>query len=365
MDQPRGSFQPAALPPPLRWETLVALVGRANASLARYDGLIQGLTHPDVLLAPLSTREAVLSSRIEGTEATLAEVLEEEADPGAASPPRRSDIREILNYRAAVNQAVDKLKTRPLSLNLIRDTHRTLMTGVRGGTKAPGEFRRVQNYIGVEGAGMEAALYVPPPPQDVLPLLDRLEKYIHRDEDDPLVQIALVHAQFELIHPFLDGNGRVGRILIPLFLYTRGLIARPAFYLSAYLEAHRREYYDRLGAVSEAGDYQGWVTFFLTAVAGQAEEDTRRVRTMLELYERLKGVVEGTRSAYALRALDALFASPVFTTPRFAAASGIPPASAGRLLKQLEELGVLQVTRRGRGRRPTVWTFPELMALVG
>ena len=363
--QTRPSYGAVPFPPTLDWQAFVPMVGRANGAVARYDGLIQGLVHPDLLLAPLATREAVLSSRIEGTQATLVEVLEEEVDPGGGPPPRQSEIEEILNYRRALGSAVEELDTRPVSLNMIRRAHRVLMTGVRGANRAPGEFRRVQNYIGPPGAGLEEATYVPPPPNDVLPLLDRLEKYVHSDERDPIVQAGLIHAQFELIHPFLDGNGRVGRMLIPLFLFSKGLISRPAFYLSGYLEAHREEYYTRLRAISSDGDYQAWVKFFLTAVTEQASDDTRRVRGMLDLYERMKHVVvDRTRSRYAVPALDALFGSPVFSTPRFVAQSRIPGPSASRILSDLEEGEVVRVIRRGRGRRPTVWEFPALLEIV-
>ena len=353
-------------PPDLPWEALVPAIGRANAALARYDGMLQGLPRPDILLAPLATREAVLSSRIEGTEATLSEVMEEEADPGAAPAERQPEIREVLNYRDAVEAAVTELEKRPLSLNLIRRTHRVLMTEARGAGRGPGEFRRVQNYIGAPGAGIEQATYVPPPPNEVPILLDQLEKYLHVEERDPIVQIGLIHARFEMIHPFIDGNGRVGRILIPLFLYTRGILARPAFYLSAWLEAHREEYYERLRAVTAEEDNAGWVCFFLRAVTEQAEEDAGRVRRMIALYEQTKGmVVAEIRSRYALAALDTLFSQPIFSTPRFVEESGIPQASAARLLDRLRESGVLWVVRRGRGRRPTVWEFRELMEIVG
>lgn len=353
-------------PPELPWTALVPLVGRANAALARYDGLIQGLSRPDILLAPLATREAVLSSRIEGTRATLFEVMEEEADPGAAPVERQSEIREILNYRAAIEAAARELETRPLSLNLIRRTHRVLMTGVRGSGRTPGDFRRIQNYIGPPDAPIEEATFVPPPPNEVPILLDQLEKYLHAEERDPIVQIGLVHARFEIIHPFLDGNGRVGRILVPLFLFARGILSRPAFYLSAWLEAHHEEYYTRLKAVTTELDHAGWARFFLRAVSEQAEEDADRVRRMIALYDRTKAKLVGeVRSRYGLAALDALFGQPIFSTPRFIQEAGIPPASAARFLARLQGAGVLQVVRRGRGRRPTVWGFSELMEIVG
>jgi Fic family protein len=228
------------------------------------------------------------------------------------------------------------------------------MSDVRGESRAPGEFRRVQNYIAAPGATIEEATFVPPPPNEVPRLLDELEKYMHAEERDPIVQVGLIHARFEAIHPFLDGNGRVGRILVPLFLYAREVIGRPAFYVSAWLEAHRSEYYDRLTAITSEGDHAGWVRFFLRAVTAQAEEDTRRVREILALYERTKdAVVEVTRSRYAVAATEALFGQPIFSTPGFVAESWIPPATAARLLDRLEAARILRTVRRGRGRRPT------------
>lgn len=355
---------PLRLPPSLDWEGLVPRIGRANAALARYDGLLHGLVNPDILLAPLRNREAVLSSRIEGTQASLEDVLEHEADPGTDDGPLVADIQEIINYRDAVQVAVEKLEDRPLSLNLVRRIHAVLMDSVRGHDRARGEFRRVQNYIGAPGSAIDDATYVPPPTHALMPLLDNMEKYIHTEDKDAIVQTGLIHAQFELIHPFLDGNGRVGRILIPLILFIKGMIERPAFYLSAYLETHRDEYYRRLARISAAGDYQGWAEFFLTAVERQAAADTERIRSMLALYEVAKqAVVDRTRSQFALQTLDTLFHWPVFSTPQFARYSGIPYASASRLLKSLEG-EFLGVVRPGRGRRPTIWSFPELLDLV-
>jgi len=361
----KDPFTPQTLPPVLDWERLVRSIGTANATLARYDGLLQGLVNPDILLAPLRTREAVLSSRIEGTQASLEEVMEHEADPGPEErTPRYADIQEIINYRTAILLAVDELQERPISLNLIRRIHGALMDSVRGHDKGRGNFRRVQNFIGAPGADLEAAAYIPPAPEKIMPLLDNLEKYIHVEERDPLVQTALVHAQFELVHPFVDGNGRVGRILIPLILYAKGLVGRPAFYMSSFLEANRDEYYDRLAAIPERGDYQEWVSFFLRGMIDQAREDIRRIRAMLQLYDQMKVVVaQRTRSQFGLQALDTLFTWPVFSTPQFSRHSGIPAASAARLLKELEG-DALAVTRPGRGRRPTLWTFPALLEIV-
>jgi Fic family protein len=237
----------------LDWSLLVRFVGQANSALARFDGILQGIVNPNVLLSPLTTQEAVLSSKIEGTQATLEEVLEYEAAP--REDGKSEDIHEILNYRRAMRMAVDSLKDRPISLNLLKEIQFLLLDSVRGKDKGRGEFRTSQNWIGRPGCKMEEASYVPPPPLQVMEFLDNLEKYVRFDEEDRLVQMAIIHAQFEIIHPFLDGNGRVGRILVPLFLFEKGQLSSPMFYLSTYLEAHREVYYDRLQAISRDGDW--------------------------------------------------------------------------------------------------------------
>jgi Fic family protein len=233
-------FAPRRLPRgDLDWAELVPLIGRANRAIARYDGIVQGLVNPSVLLSPLAAREAVLSSMIEGTQTTLEELLEFEADPREHAGPRYDDIREVMNYRRAMSEAVEELARRPLSLNLLLRMHSTLMDSVRGRDKRRGEFRREQNWIGPPGTPIERAVYIPPSYSTLAELLDNLERYLHAEEKDRLVQAALIHGQFELIHPFLDGNGRVGRMLVPLFLFAAEVISTPAFYMSAYLEAHR------------------------------------------------------------------------------------------------------------------------------
>jgi Fic family protein len=235
-------------------------------------------------------------------------LLEFEADPREDAGPRYDDIREVMNYRLAMSAAVEELVKRPLSLNLLLRIHSTLMDSVRGPDKRGGEFRKEQNWIGPPNIPLANATYIPPPCVALAGLLDDFECYLHADERDRLVQVALVHGQFELIDPFLDGNGRVGRILIPLFLFAAEVISTPAFYMSTYLEAHRDEYYDRLRRLSRADDVQGWVGFFLRAVIAQAEEDSKKARRILGLYDWMKArVAELTRSQFAIRALDILF----------------------------------------------------------
>jgi Fic family protein len=358
-------YEPERLPlGEFDWRRFRRLVGPANAALARYDGILNAIINPEVLLSPLMTQEAVLSSRIEGTQATLEEVLEFEASE-EARPERADEFWEVLNYRSAMRHAVESMKKRPICLNLMREAHEILLSGVRGRDKARGEFRREQNYIAKPGFPIEQAIYVPPNPQSVEKHLRNLEAYIHHDEDDRLVQLAVVHAQFELIHPFLDGNGRLGRMLLPLFMYEKGLLSSPMFYLSEYLESHRDQYYDRLGAVSRSKDWEGWIEFFLTAIIEQAKVNTHKARRILDLYGTKKTkVADLTHSQYAIRAVDALFMSPVFTSTLFIKRSGIPAATAKRILRVLTAQRVLDELRPGAGRSPAYYIFSKLIAIT-
>ena len=348
------------------WLAHVTLIGHANAALARYDGMLESIVNPAVLLSPLTTQEAVLSSRIEGTQASIEEVLEYEADPtGKMEPARQADIQEIINYRSAMGLAVQELKARPFSLNLLRKLHATLLDSVRGRDKSPGRFRRSQNYIAPPGAPIERASYVPPAWEQVDPGMSNWETYLHAEERDPLVQLAVAKAQFELIHPFLDGNGRLGRMLIPLFLYEKHLLSSPMFYLSSYFEQHRDVYYHRLQAVSHEGDWNGWISFFLSALVEQAQSNTQKVRAILALYERVKREVPETiHSQYSIQAIDALFDHPVFQSSDFAARTGIPRNSALRLISQLRDAGFVQDIRPGKGRRAAILVFSELIRIT-
>jgi len=348
----------------LDWVSFIPQIGEANAAVARYDGLLQSIVNPGVLLSPLTTQEAVLSSRIEGTQATLREVLAYEAEPDLAEGSRYADIQEIINYRNAMSVAVDELQDRPISLNLLKRIHDILLDSVRGRHKGRGQFRTQQNYIGAPG-GIENASYVPPEPHLLQPLLENLENYIHSQEKDRLVQIALIHAQFELIHPFLDGNGRVGRILIPLFLYEKGVLSSPMLYISTYLESHRQEYYAQLRTISERQSYDEWVKFFLKAVSAQAKADAQKAKDIHQLYEHMKGYLPGIlRSQFIVSALDVLFARPIFTSSQFINDSGIPKGSAQRILRRLQEQKVLSVLRQGQGRSPNVYMFGELVRII-
>lgn len=360
-------YEPEKLPlDSVNWADHVPLIGQANAALARYDGMLQSIVNPAVLLSPLTTQEAVLSSRIEGTQASIEEVLEYEADPDeTVEPGRQADIQEIINYRRAMGQAVRDLKKRPLSLNLIKKMHVILLDSVRGLNKAPGQFRRTQNWIGPSGSAIENASYVPPSPDRLGPAMDNWEKYIHAEEKDRLVQLAVIKAQFELVHPFLDGNGRIGRILIPLFLFEKDVLSSPMFYLSAYLEENRDVYYERLRSISSGGDWNGWIRFFLTAIVEQARVNTEKTEKILALYDRMKQEVQDViRSQYLIQAIDALFDHPIFRSTDFIAWSKIPKDSAHRILKALKDGGIIRDIRPGRGRRAAIMTFTELIGIT-
>ena len=298
----------------LDWKPLIPLIGKANRALAHYDGVLLGVPNPEVLLSPLTTEEAVLSSRMEGTQATIGEVYRFEAGDGPQKESRREDIWEILNYRRALKRAEAELQARPFNLNLLLHLHSILLDSVRGQNKARGRFRSVQNWIGAEGTPIEQADFVPPSVELLPSLLDNWEKYYHSDESDELVQLAVVHAQFEILHPFLDGNGRLGRILVPLFLHEKKILHRPMFYLSAWLEARRDSYIDRLRPLGNSpGAWNRWVEFFLTGLEEQARINSDKARAILELYERLKThVLELTHSQYAVPLLDQMFERPVF-----------------------------------------------------
>jgi Fic family protein len=368
VDEPPGAAQP---PQPLTIRRISPLphitrIGKANAALARYDGLLQGIINPEVLLSPLTIREAVLSSRIEGTQASLEDVLQFEADQAhKITAEKRLDIQEIINYRTALKAAVVDLGNRPICTNMVRDLHRILLASVRGRDREPGEIRRIQNYIAPYGTPIERATFIPPAPNLVMDALTNWENYLHTDEKDPLVQLAVLKAQFELIHPFRDGNGRIGRMLVPIILYDKQILSTPMFYISAYLEQHRDEYYHRLLAVSRDNDWNGWIAFFLQALIEQATENNQKATAIIGLYEEMKEhVPEVTHSEYAIRAIDTLFSRPIFKTADFILESGIPKQSAHRILRKLTDGGILIVTREGKGTSPAILRFSRLISIT-
>lgn len=358
-------YKPESLPlRNLEWEAFIDLMGRANRYIARYDGLLQSIINPDVLLSPLRTQEAVLSSKMEGTQATLEEVMEYEAD-AQRSESKKGDIHEVINYRVALMQGREKMADRPLSLNIIRRMHEILLQGVRGESKDPGNFRRIQNWIGSPGSKMEQARFIPPAVPDMMKGLYNWEDYLHQTEKDVMVQLAIVHAQFEILHPFMDGNGRIGRILIPLFLFHKEIIHQPVFYMSQYLESNRQEYYDALKSITDSGNWTNWIIFFLKGVVEQAEKNIDQTRKIIELYEGMKvTMVEKTHSQWAIHCLDYIFNQPIFNTSDFNKDAGVPKTSAARLLRVMEENEIIECIQKSSGRRPRLFAFRKLLRII-
>jgi Fic family protein len=358
-----GNFPPEKI----EWERLIPLIGPANASLARYDGTLAAVPNAAILLSPLMTQEAVLSSKIEGTQATMGEVLEFEAgiSPKKVDQKYTEDIQEVLNYRKAMWRAVELLEELPLCQRLIKETHKVLLQGVRGENRSPGEYRRVQNWIGPPGTPIERAQYIPVSVEKLPAAMSQWERFIHEQPKDKLIQLAILHAEFEAIHPFLDGNGRLGRMFIPLFLYQEKLIQSPMFYISAYFEAHRYEYYENLREISRENDWTGWCSFFLKAMTEQAKENHQKAARILNLYENEKTrFVEATHSQHAIKALDFIFSRPVFQASAFTGQAGIPKSTAIRILSILRKERLFSVLSEQQGQKPAVLAFRELLNIA-
>ena len=360
-------YKPLKLPlDNIDWASHVTQIGKANAALARYDGILQGIVNPKILLSPLTTREAVLSSKIEGTQVSLEDVLQYEADikePFKAE--REMDIHEVLNYRKAMGHAVNKLNDQPLTVIMVRDLHGILLSGVRGNNRSPGEIRRIQNYIGRPGNPIEKAIFVPPAPSLVPDALSNWEEYLRSEEKDPLVQLSLLKAQFELIHPFSDGNGRIGRMLVPLILYNKKKLSSPMFYISAYLERNRDIYYERLLGISRDSDWNGWISFFLNAIREQAEENSNKALSILELYKEMKMTIpEIVPTKHSIYVIDRIFSKPIIKSTDFYDITGNNKMATRRILNALEDQNILTVIQEARGRQASVYAFTKLIDIT-
>ena len=306
---------PNPLPAEFAWTPeLVCSLSDADYLLGRLAGEGHGLPNPHLLMRPFIRREAVLSSRIEGTQATLGELLA--AEVGAVVERSPDDLLEVANYVAALEYGMERLRTLPLSLRLIRELHEKLLQGVRGRHTTPGEFRRSQNWIGIPGCTLSNAAYVPPPPHEMMVCLGEWEKFLHDSSLPPLIQMALAHYQFEAIHPFLDGNGRTGRLFITLYLVERAILPTPLLYLSAFFEATRQEYYDRLLAVSNQSEWEDWMVYFLNGVARQSEDALNRAERINGCLTGWRSVLSGLSSKAPLRLLEMLAGNPFITVKR-------------------------------------------------
>lgn len=360
----RGYFAFVPVPPPREIEfdaSLTLALSQADAALSELSGLGRYIPNPDLLIAGYVRREAVASSRIEGTQADLSAVLLDEVSPDLT--PAGSDVYEIRNYVSALELGMSQLERLPLSGRLVRQMHAVLMKDVRGQEKTPGEFRRSQNWIGPPGSNLSNALYVPPPPNEMLSCLKHWESFVNeRDVLPDLVQCALMHEHFEAIHPFLDGNGRIGRLLITLFLIERGRLSKPLLYLSSHIERTKREYYDHLQRIRTDGDWIGWIRYFLVAVRDTARNAIEQSQTLLSLREDLR--IDLGKDHRALSLLDDLFINPFTTVARASEHLGVATPTARKTVMKLVEMGMLEEAS-GRNWGKTWLARPILDAVSG
>jgi Fic family protein len=341
------AFVPNPLPPKLDWSNaLVSLTSKADLALGTLSGLGEALPNPHLLIYPFVRKEAVLSSRIEGTQSSLSDLLLFEA----TKAEKQRDVREVQNYVHAIEYGLKRLEELPLSLRLIRELHAILMEGVRGERATPGEFRQSQNWIGPPGCTLNDATFVPPSVAKMKEALDQLEKFLHADTQlPPLVELALIHYQFETIHPFLDGNGRIGRLLITLFLCQRSILNKPLLYLSAFFERHRQEYYDRLLEVSQRGAWRQWLEFFLQAVVKQSDDAVRRARCLLDLHRTYYQTSLGKRlPPTAVELVELIFVKPVLNTRVVQEYLKVTFPAAQKAIKALMEEGILAEITGGK-----------------
>lgn len=355
------AFHPNPLPPDLDWSSqLIGKLSRADQMLGRLSGEARRLPNPHIFIRPFIRREAVLSSRIEGTQATLGELLAAEAGAHVERSP--DDLREVGNYVTALEHGLRRLEDLPVSLRLVREMHAQLMAGVRGEHATPGEFRRSQNWIGRPGCTLNEASFVPPPPDALLEYLSQWETFIHDTELPLLITCALMHYQFEAIHPFLDGNGRLGRLLITLLLCERKALPGPFLYLSAFFEASRRDYYDHLMAISNEADWTGWLDYFLNGVIRQSEDALSRAERLNVLIEQWQSRVAGRTPAATHKLAGMLAGNPFITTRKAEESLGVAFNTANRAIALLEDQGILQ--KLGEGQRDRVYVARALLDLL-
>jgi Fic family protein len=357
------AFVPVPLFPGIEWgPDLVRDLSAADQALGRLSGIGHSLSNPHLLIRPFVKREAVLSSKIEGTLASLSDLFYFEAAPSSARAG--SDVAEVANYIRAMDFGLSNTQDRPLGLNVLKEMHALLMEGVRGSDKRPGQFRRERNWIGPPSCRLEEASYVPPPPELLSETLDAFEKALHTPTDlPPLVRLAALHYQFEAIHPFMDGNGRIGRLLITLLLCGDGLLPQPLLYLSAFFEKFRDEYYRRLLQVSQSRSWVEWIRFFLRGVSEQALDAIERARRLIELRQRFHHEFQEARSsALLLKLIDELFSTPMITVPRAALMLNVTYRAAQANVERLVAGGILrEVTGQRRNR---VYVAKRILEIV-
>jgi Fic family protein len=358
-------FIPPKLPPKIDYTKLIHEIGLAHNNLGKLNGLLINIPNPELLTAPLLTKEAVLSSRIEGTQATIDDVFQYEAEEKSSETgEKEKDIREIINYRKAMSIAMEELQRKPIGENFIKKIHYCLMDSVRGQSKNRGQLRKIQVYIGTKGRPIEEATYIPPPITELPSLLSNWEKYINSNQEkDPLVQIGISHYQFEAIHPFMDGNGRIGRLLIVLLLYQKKFLSYPLLYVSEYFEKNRKSYYGLLKRVTEKGDWERWIKYFLFALIEQSQKTQDKVLAINTLYNNLKEEIASVNSVYATKLLDIIFANPIvsfiFIKKRLNSKSN---QTIYNLLEKFIKIGILkEVSGKKRNR---TFVFDQLLQIL-
>jgi Fic family protein len=355
------AFIPAALPPVVEYDpALTLLLSQADAALSELSGLGRYLPNPDLLIAPYVKREAVASSRIEGTQADLSDLLLDEVEPKRTPPG--SDVLEVRNYVAALNRGIQRLDKLPLAGRLVRELHGVLMSNVRGQERSPGEFRRSQNWIGPSGSTLTDASYVPPPHDpEMHECLKHWEDFVNQRGQMPeLIQVALIHEHFEAIHPFLDGNGRIGRLLITLFLIERGRLSKPLLYLSSYIERHKSDYYAGLQHIRTHGDWLPWLRYFLTAVRSTARSAIDQSQAILALRDKYRSKLDKEHKALSL--LDDLFINPYTTIARASKQLGVTAPTASKTIALLGKAGMLsEMTGREWGR---YWVAKPILSAI-
>lgn len=349
------------------WGDFGTLSFSSLINLSGLTGIMRASPKADLFLISWLMKEAQFSNEIEGTVTTFEEVLGENV--GIVAPvERKDDIQEVLNYHEAMNYGLDEIKNgRPFSVSLIKSLHALLLRGARGEHKTPGAWRTVQVHIGKHGSSLEQASYVPPDPLFIEEFIENWELFARREDLHPIIQTAVLHAQFEMIHPFLDGNGRMGRLLITLFLASKRILHTPCFYISAYLQRHRGAYYASLAQISRNNDWNSWISFFLNAVVEHSKANASLLMKMTDLYEVSKSqFAEATHSSLAVELLDYLFAQPIFTVPNLIKQTELQVSKATLIstVQKLEKAGLITKLSEGKGRRATVWKFGRLVDLI-
>ncbi|GHU69947.1 cell division protein Fic [Clostridia bacterium] len=357
-----SAFVPKRLPPapPVQLEAMRLILSQADLNIGRLDGITQTLPNPEMFVAMYVKKEALLSSQIEGTQASLIDILDAEDEDEDLKP-----VREVVAYVDAINYGLERLETLPLSLRLLREIHERLLRNGRGSNRNPGEFRTSQNWIGPAGSNLTNAAFIPPTVSDMKIALAELESYFYDERDTlpPLVKIALIHSQFETIHPFLDGNGRMGRLLITFWLCQQHILSQPLLYLSYYFKRNRAEYYDRLMAVRINGQWEEWVKFFLCGVSEVAEEACETAKKILRLRESVKETLTKERNTSLLRLFDHMFERPIMTVREAERFLGVSNTTAGSAVERLVQIGILRDATPGMQRKKK-FVFHEYVKLL-